>query len=105
MNHFSLGHRKDFKNADLPLTHTYVADVQLGLHVGPKQLDQGPSQRLFLYIGYVLLAGLPCLASVGGDAPSPKETWCARVGGYGRLHPLRSRGGGGMTERKCISGM
>jgi hypothetical protein len=26
--------------------HTYVADVQLGLHVGPKQIEQGLSQKL-----------------------------------------------------------
>ena len=43
------------------------AHARLGLHVGPKQLEWG------LSVGYVL-AGLPCLASVGEDAPSPAET-------------------------------
>lgn len=27
-----------------------------------------------------LLAGLPCLASVGEDVPNIAETWCAKVG-------------------------
>ena len=27
---------------------TYVADVKLGLHVGPEQLEQGLSQKLFV---------------------------------------------------------
>jgi hypothetical protein len=35
-----------------------------------------------LSVGYVLLAGLPCLSSVGEDGPSPVENWCARVGGH-----------------------
>ena len=28
--------------------HTYVADMQLGLHVGPKQMEQGLFIKLFL---------------------------------------------------------
>ena len=40
---------------------TYVADVQLDLHVGPEQLEWGLSQKL-APVGYILLAGLPCLA-------------------------------------------
>ena len=32
--------------ARLRLPHKYVADVQLGLHVGPKQLEQGLFQKL-----------------------------------------------------------
>ena len=48
--------------------------MQLGLHVGPEQLEQGLSQKLLPYVGYVLLAGLPCLASVGEEVPSIKET-------------------------------
>ena len=31
-------------------------------------------QSCCLYVGYVLLAGLPCLASVGEEAPSLAET-------------------------------
>ena len=42
----------------------------------------------------VTLAGLPCLASVGEDAPSPAEPCCARVGVYlDVLYPLRREGG------------
>ena len=37
-----------------------------------------------LYVGYVLLAGLPCLASVGEEVPSLAETLSARVWGYPR---------------------
>ena len=52
---------------------SYV-DVQLGLHVGPKQLEWVYPESSCLYVGYVLLAGLPCLASVGEEAPSLAET-------------------------------
>jgi hypothetical protein len=48
-------------------------DVQLGLRVGPKQLEQGLSQKLLPVWGMFFLAGLPCLASVGEDVPSPAE--------------------------------
>jgi len=37
----------------------------------------------FLCVGYALLAGLPCLASVGEEEPSLAETLSAGVGGYG----------------------
>jgi hypothetical protein len=51
----------------------YVADVQLGLHVGPEQLEMRLSQKLSPVCGYVLLAGLPCLDSVGEEAPTFSE--------------------------------
>jgi hypothetical protein len=35
-----------------------------------------------LYVGYVLVAELHCLVSVGEDVPSITETCCARVGGH-----------------------
>ena len=54
--------------------YLYIADVQLGPPVSPKQLEQGLSQNFCLYVGYVLLAGLPCLASVGEEVPSLAET-------------------------------
>ena len=39
--------------------HTYVVDV-LGLHIGPKQLEQGLSQKLLpVHVWDVLLTGLP----------------------------------------------
>jgi hypothetical protein len=52
----------------------YVADVQLGLHMGPEQLDWIYPKSCCQSVGYVLLAGLPCLASVGEDVSSPTET-------------------------------
>jgi hypothetical protein len=42
--------------------------VLLGLPVGPDQVEQGLSQKLLPVGGYVLLAELPSLASVGKDA-------------------------------------
>lgn len=37
-----------------------------------------------LSVGYVLLAGLPWLTSVGEDVPSPVDTIRARMEGYPR---------------------
>jgi hypothetical protein len=62
-------------DVDLGLPHTYVTDVQLGLDV-----EQGLSQWCCLYVGYVRLAGQPCLASVGVNMPSPHQL---REGGEG----------------------
>jgi len=61
-------------------------------------------------VGYVLLAGLPCLASVREEVPSLPETRPAKVGGY----PLAQRKRGkrweeglweGMTGSEAVSGM
>ena len=55
--------------------------------------SRGYSKSCYLYVGYVLLAGLPCPASVGKDVPSSIETRCARVGGYqGVPYMLREEG-------------
>ena len=66
--------------------------MQLGLHMGPEQLEQ----RLFQnpHVGYILLAGLPCLASVGQETPSLTETSSTIVGGYprGPTHSEEKRG-------------
>ena len=45
-------------------------------------------------MGYVVLAGLPCLSLVGKDVPSLSETWGARVQEYPGtpLHTQRRRG-------------
>ena len=44
-------------------------------------------------MGYVFLAGLSSLASVGVDVPNPTETLCPRVMGYtGRPLLLRGKG-------------
>jgi hypothetical protein len=45
---------------------THVADVQLGLHVGP--------QNFCLHVGYFLIAKMPCLASVEEEIPSIADT-------------------------------
>jgi hypothetical protein len=44
-----------------------------GLYVGPKKLEHYP-KSCCLYLGYVLQAGLRCLASVGEEVPSLAET-------------------------------
>ena len=36
--------------------------------------NEGYPKGCCLYVGYVLLAGLPCLVSVGEEAPSFAET-------------------------------
>ena len=48
--------------------------MQLGLLVGPEQLEQGLSLNPFPVYGYVPITGLPYLASVGEDALSLTET-------------------------------
>ena len=42
---------------------------------------------------YVLLAGLPCLASVGEEVFSLTETCCARIWGILREPPVAQRWG------------
>jgi hypothetical protein len=44
--------------------------------------NEGYPKSYCLYMGYVGLAGLPCLASVGGKATSLADTRSARVRGY-----------------------
>jgi hypothetical protein len=93
--------------------HTHIADVQLGLHVSPEQLELGLSQSWWLSVGYVLLAGLPWLASVDEDEPSLAETWYAKVGDIQcDLPTQRRRGRGergrivrGVTRRGTVSRM
>jgi hypothetical protein len=64
----------EFIGAGLRPPSTYVADVLLGLHVGPKQLEQGLSQKLLPVCGICLLVWLPCFVSVGKDAPSLRKS-------------------------------
>ena len=40
----------------------------------PNNWNRGYSKSCCLSVGYVLLAGLPCLASVGENEPSLTET-------------------------------
>jgi hypothetical protein len=58
----------------------YVVHVHLGLYIDPEQLEWGLPKSCGLYVGYVLLAKLPCLISMGEEVPSLAETWSARVG-------------------------
>ena len=51
--------------------HTHVADEQLGLHVVPQLQELGLSLTLLPEMDPAPLTGLPCLASVGKDVPSP----------------------------------
>ena len=60
---------KDHAQAGPRPPHTYVADVQLGLHVGPEQLELGLSQKLLPVHRICLLAGLP----LGEDVPNLAE--------------------------------
>jgi len=41
--------------------------MQLGLHMGLEQLEWGYPKSFCMSVRYVLLAGLPCLASMGED--------------------------------------
>lgn len=51
-----------------------VEGVQFDFHVGPRNWNWGYPKSCCLYVGCVLLAGLPCLASMGKQAPSLAET-------------------------------
>ena len=53
--------------------YTYVTDVQLGLHVGPEQLEQGLFQKLVAVNGICSTSWLPCLSSVGEESPRVAE--------------------------------
>ena len=74
-----------------PIFHcTYVADVQLGLHVCPKQLEQGLSQKLLsvrgMYSSWAALSG-PSVK----DVPSFIDLMCLGGGiplGRGTHHGI-----------------
>lgn len=48
--------------------------------MGPGQLEQELSQKQYLLVGCVLLAGLPCLSSVREKTDSLAEHGSGRVG-------------------------
>ena len=77
-----------------------MADVQFRLPVGPNNWNRS-YPNCFLNVGYVLLAGLPCLASVGEEAPSLTETWSAWVEGDTQREPYPLRGEGEREGRKA----
>ena len=74
--------------------------MQLGLHVGPEQLEQETSPKS-LYVGYVLLVGLPCLASVG---LASQRLDMPQLVGYTRLHPPAQRRREGERGKSIVRG-
>lgn len=59
-----------------PASCTYVADGQHGLHAGPPNNWSGGLPRLYcLLMDPVPVMGLPCLASMREDVPSPAMMW------------------------------
>ena len=54
-------------------------------------------------MGYVL-AGQPCLASVGEDAPSSTETWVGITQGASTISEEKGMGWGGLWEVMTGSG-
>jgi hypothetical protein len=57
-----------------------------------------------LSVGHVLLDGLSCLAPVGEDVPSLRETGSIRVGEYPRGPPPAQRRKGGKKGTVCRRG-
>jgi hypothetical protein len=57
-----------------------------------------------LYVRYVLLAGMPCLVSVGEDAPSLADLMCQDGGIPRDPSPLRGEEGG-VSGRGTVSEM
>lgn len=73
--------------------YIHVADVRLGLHVGPEQPEWWLSQKLLPVYGMCSSGWAALLASVGKEASSLTETWVARVGRHpGGYHRLRGEG-------------
>jgi len=52
----------------------YAVDRLISHHVGPYNWSEGFSKNCCMHMGYVIPAGLPCLASVGEKAPSLSKT-------------------------------
>jgi hypothetical protein len=83
--------------------NTYVADVKFGHHVETKQLEWYYPRSCCLHEGYVPLAGLPCLVSVGEEVPGFAKIWSARVcGGITRRAPSHSEEKGSGSRRRIV---
>ena len=66
---------KEYPQAGPRPSHSYVANMQLDLHVGPEHWSGPYPKSCCLFLGYALLQrGLPSLALVGEKAPSLAET-------------------------------
>ena len=64
----------------------------------PEQLEKGYFISCCLYMGYVRLAGLSCLASVGEGAPSSRDLIYQGRGIHRVLSPSQRRRGGEMGD-------
>ena len=53
--------------------------MQLSFHLGLPTIGTETVSKAVAYL-WRILTGLPCLASVGEDVPSPAKTSCAKVG-------------------------
>ena len=88
----SLGYRVKSRRAR-------VAEVQLGLYVGPKLLEQGLSQKLLPVPG-ICFSGWAALSGLSGrGCTSPAETWYAKEGS-----PPAQRRKGGRWDKDCERG-
>jgi hypothetical protein len=65
---------KSIQGLGLEPPSTYVANVQLGVHVGPPETGVGSISHCCLFVEPIPLTGLSCLPSVGEDKPSHAET-------------------------------
>ena len=54
--------------------------------------NEGYTKNYYLSVEYGLLAGLPCLASVGEDTTSPTELKFQSGGIHGETHMFRGEG-------------
>jgi hypothetical protein len=69
-----------------------------------QQLEERLPLTVACLVGPVPLTGLPCLASVGGDAPSPAVTGCAGMGWYPGGFLSSQRRGESMGKGLCEGG-
>jgi hypothetical protein len=78
--------------------------MHLGLHAGLPSTGVGTVPNTCLSVDPVSPTGLPCLASMGEDVPSPAGTECARVGWYPGCGPPLQRGRGRDGGMGCVCG-
>lgn len=57
-------------------------------------MGEGYPRSCCLIVGYVLVDGLPCLASVGEDEPSSTETWVGITQGASTISEEKGMGHG-----------
>jgi hypothetical protein len=77
----------------------YVADVQLGLHVGPEQLEQGLSQKLLPVCGICSSSWAPLSGLSGEDAPRLTDLLYQGGGIQSGVPPAQRRRKEGMGRR------